>query len=87
MIFNNQGSLIKKSNSISRDKLIDIYGVNSYEFTHKNKEEGQVYRENYCRCGRYSEENSDAPDRKRRRRVTAPRGAVAASGGAVEPDK
>ena len=39
MIFRNQGSLIKKSNSISRDELIDLYGLNSYEFTQKNKEE------------------------------------------------
>ena len=39
MIFRNQGSLIKKSNSISRDKLIDLYGLNSYEFTQMNKEE------------------------------------------------
>ena len=39
MIFRNQGSSIKKSNSISRDDLIDTYGLNSYEFTQKNKEE------------------------------------------------
>jgi len=39
MIFRNQGSLIKKSNSISRDELIDLYGLNSYEFTQTNKEE------------------------------------------------
>ena len=39
MIFRNQGSSIKKSNSISRDELIDIYGLNSYEFTQKNKKE------------------------------------------------
>ena len=39
MIFRNQGSLIKKSNSISRDELLDIYGLNSYEFTQKSKEE------------------------------------------------
>ena len=38
MIFRNQGSSIKKSNSISRDELKDIYGSNSYEFTQKNKE-------------------------------------------------
>jgi len=37
MIFRNQGSSIKKSNSISRDELLDIYGLNSYEFTQKNK--------------------------------------------------
>ena len=39
MIFRNQGSAIKKSNILSRDELIDIYGMNSYEFTQKNKEE------------------------------------------------
>jgi len=39
MIFRNQGSSIKKSKSIPRDQLLDIYGLNSYEFTHKNKEE------------------------------------------------
>jgi len=39
MIFRNQGSLIKKSNSISKDELIDLYGLNSYEFTQRNKEE------------------------------------------------
>ena len=39
MIFRNQGSLIKKSSSLSRDELIDLYGLNSYEFTQTNKEE------------------------------------------------
>ena len=39
MIFRNQGSSIKKSNSISKDELLDIYGLNSYEFTQKNREE------------------------------------------------
>ena len=39
MIFRNQGSSIKKSNSISSDELLDIYGLDSYEFTQKNKEE------------------------------------------------
>ena len=39
MIFRNQGSSIKKSNSISKDDLIDIYGLNSYEFTQRNKEQ------------------------------------------------
>jgi len=39
MIFRNQGSLIKKTNSISRDELIDLYGLNSYEFTQKIKKE------------------------------------------------
>ena len=38
MIFRNQGSLIKKSNSISRDDLINLYGLNSYEFTQASKE-------------------------------------------------
>ena len=39
MIFRNQGSSIKKTNSISKDELIKNYGLNSYEFTQKNKEE------------------------------------------------
>ena len=39
MIFRNQGSLIKKSNSISNDELVDLYGLNSYEFTQIKKEE------------------------------------------------
>ena len=39
MIFRNQGSSIKKSNTISKDDLLDIYGSNSYEFIQKNKEE------------------------------------------------
>jgi len=39
MIFRNQGSLIKKSNTLSRDELIDFYGLNSYEFTQTTKEE------------------------------------------------
>ena len=39
MIFRNKGSSIKKSNSISKEELLDIYGLNSYEFTQKNKEE------------------------------------------------
>jgi len=39
MIFRNQASLIKKTNSISRDELIDLYGLNSYEFTQTNKDE------------------------------------------------
>ncbi len=39
MIFRKQGSSIKKSTSLSREQLIDIYGLNSYEFTQKNKEE------------------------------------------------
>ena len=39
MIFRNQGSLIKKSNTLSREELIDLYGLNSYEFTQTKKEE------------------------------------------------
>ena len=39
MIFKNKGSSIKKSNNISRDQLIDIYGSNSYEFTQIDTEE------------------------------------------------
>ena len=39
MIFRNQGSSIKKSNSLSRDELVDLYGLNSYEFTQTTKEE------------------------------------------------
>jgi len=39
MIFRNQGSLIKKSNSISRNELVDLYGLDSYEFTQINKKE------------------------------------------------
>ena len=39
MIFRNKGSFIKKTNSISKNELIDLYGLNSYEFTQKNKEE------------------------------------------------
>ena len=39
MIFRNHRSSIKKTNSISRDELIDIYGANSYEFTQKYKDE------------------------------------------------
>ena len=39
MIFRNQGSSIIKSNFIPNGKLLDIYGLNSYEFTQKNKNE------------------------------------------------
>jgi len=39
MIFRNQASSIKQSNNLSGDELLDIYGLNSYEFTQKNKEE------------------------------------------------
>ena len=46
MIFRNQGSLIKKSNTLSREELIDLYGLNSYEFTQTNKEEIFVFSKN-----------------------------------------
>ena len=46
MIFRNQGSSIRKSNSLSNDELLDIYGLNSYEFTQKNKEEVFVCSKN-----------------------------------------
>ena len=39
MIFRNQQSYIKKTNNISKDELLNIYGLSSYEFTQKNKEE------------------------------------------------
>ena len=39
MIFRNQASSIRKSNSLSNGELLNIYGLNSYEFTQKNKEE------------------------------------------------
>ena len=39
MIFKNQGSSIKKTNSISKDKLENIYGLNAFEFTQKIKKE------------------------------------------------
>ena len=39
MIFRNQGSLIKKSNTLSGEELIDLYGLNSYEFAQTNKKE------------------------------------------------
>tara|TARA_B100000945_G_scaffold114495_1_gene90837 strand:- start:976 stop:1506 length:531 start_codon:yes stop_codon:yes gene_type:complete len=48
MIFRNQGSSIKKTNTLSKDELIEFYGLNSYEFTHKNKEEMFV-------CSKYKE--------------------------------
>jgi len=37
MIFRNQGSSIKKSNRISRDELLDIYGLNSMNLLQKIK--------------------------------------------------
>ncbi len=39
MIFRNKGSSIKKSSNLSRDELIKYYGLNSFEFTHKDKQE------------------------------------------------
>ena len=45
MIFK-KGSSIKNSNNISRNELIDIYGLNSFEFTQKNKEEVFVCSKN-----------------------------------------
>ena len=39
MIFSNKGSSIKRTNNLSKDELIKNYGLNSYEFTHKNKSE------------------------------------------------
>ena len=46
MIFRNQGSSIKKSNNISSDRLIEIYGLNSYEFTQKIRDETFVCSKN-----------------------------------------
>ena len=39
MIFRNQSSSIKKTNFISQKNLIKSYGLSSYEFTQKDKEE------------------------------------------------
>ena len=39
MIFRNNGSSIKKTNTLSKDELIKNYGLNSYEFSLKDKEE------------------------------------------------
>ena len=39
MIFRNQGTSIKKTNSIPADELLNNYGLNSYEFTQKQKDE------------------------------------------------
>ena len=41
MIFRKQSSSIKKSNSISSEELLDIYGLNSYEFTQKKR--GEIF--------------------------------------------
>ncbi len=39
MIFRNKGSSIKKTNTLSQDELIKYYGLNSYEFSHQEKNE------------------------------------------------
>ena len=39
MIFRNNGSSIKKTNTLSKDELVKNYGLNSYELTYKDKEE------------------------------------------------
>ena len=39
MIFSNKGSSIRKTNTLSQDDLIKYYGLNSFEFTLKVKEE------------------------------------------------
>ena len=39
MIFRNKGSSIKKTNTLSQDELIKFYGLNSYEFSHQEKNE------------------------------------------------
>ena len=39
MIFRNKGASIKKTNTLSQDELIKYYGLNSYEFTHQDKNE------------------------------------------------
>ena len=48
MIFRNKGSSIKKTNTLSKDELVKYYGLNSFEFTLKHKEEIFV-------CSRYKE--------------------------------
>ena len=39
MIFRNQVSSIKKTNTLTQDELIKNYGLNSFEFSLKNKKE------------------------------------------------
>ena len=39
MIFKNQGSSIKKTNLIPEDDLVKNYGLDSFEFTQKDKKE------------------------------------------------
>ena len=48
MIFRNKGSSIKKTNTLSQEDLNKFYGLNSYEFTHREKEEIFV-------CSKYKE--------------------------------
>ena len=48
MIFRNKGSSIKKTNTLSQDDLIKFYGINSFEFTLKVKEEIFI-------CSKYKE--------------------------------
>ena len=39
MIFRKQGSSIRGSNFLSKEQLIGLYGLNSYEFTQTKKDE------------------------------------------------
>ena len=39
MIFRNKASSIKKTNTLSQEELIKYYGLNSYEFSHQEKNE------------------------------------------------
>ena len=39
MIFRNQKSSVKKTNTLTKEELTKIYGLESYEFTHKNNQE------------------------------------------------
>ena len=48
MIFRNNVSSIKKTNTLSQDELIKYYGLNSFEFTLKDKEQIFV-------CSKYKE--------------------------------
>ena len=48
MIFKNKGSSIKKTNTLSQEELDKYYGLNSFEFTLKDKEEIFV-------CSKYKE--------------------------------
>ena len=48
MIFRNKGSSIKKTNTLSQDEITKYYGLNSFEFTLKDKQEIFV-------CSKYKE--------------------------------